>query len=458
MYVGRHPNNTPVTPGDLLTVPKQIGEYYLMRTSDSIQDISDIKQFKSSMRNIRIFDEEQGRMVTIKYMDAVRNSFRFDNDGNLLTGNDPHGLFNKMDDDKNVSTDNTIISALDELEITRNREIPKFRWCDMTKENLTDESVKNVIQSIIIAMFKDPSEYMMTKDMYVDNKKNVTSFFNKLIKTCNGKKNLGENIKCLSTDIQARFDAFDVLLGTIWYNSEITFQNIESMHQMGIYIPLDFVIARPYMTYQVSTAIMLKSGKETGETSNIADRTLYGNYFYYGRAIVKNPKNVTLAPHVFIQNYLFGNNTKFMNEDDLRTINNYGAIREGRRNNSLLSIMVRANANVGYENIIDIRGENPSLPNTQKEGAFFPGFNFIKSKLNINIPTSSPAEIPDYENTDFTPNTICWAGHYESHDGKIIQLNTGHLGPNTYNGVQMTRTPGYYTAMKNVFSATAGRV
>merc|ERR1712070_419044 len=89
---------------------------------------------------------------------------------------------------------------------------------------------------------------------------------------------------------------------------------------------------------------------------------MYGNYFYYGNAIVKNARNVMVAPNVFINSYVRGNNTDFIARLTIdEQVSSVGGVLEGKQ--SLLCFAVPVDENVDEVNVIDIRGtDREGLP------------------------------------------------------------------------------------------------
>jgi hypothetical protein len=246
----------------------------------------------------------------------------------------------------------------------------------------------------------------------------------------------------------------DCLVAFMFLYSKVTKKNILSLHTNNVYVPIDFILTRPYMTYQTSSAIIMKSGQATGETlvsqerfqmtTNVADRMLYANIMYYGKAIVKTPRNIVVAPNVFIQNYKWGTNTQFIKDEGLRLINENGGITK-HSYQSILSFATKVNDEVTSRNVIDIRGKNKDHRIDE------PGYataNFYEALLNIapEMISSPWSNHQDYENETFDPNTICMLGHVEDSQRRVISTCTGHLGRITVDGIGMTRKPGMYGA------------
>jgi hypothetical protein len=251
----------------------------------------------------------------------------------------------------------------------------------------------------------------------------------------------------------------------LFLTSSITRKNIVNMDANDVYAPVDILLMRPYMTYSVSSAIAMKAGRETGETyigdqkfemtSNISDRTMYGNYFYYGKAVVKKPRNVMVAPSIFIQNYIKGNNTSFINRDNLDMIRDESGLLEASE--SILAFMVRVDDPVDTVNIIDIRGWHAglkSIPNQEHEvhPYLYSTAPYYRKLLNINISglADPSGTFIDYEDVSMRANSICFLGHTEDSDGRVLYRNTGHLGSITYDGVEKSRKPGMYSPIRQM--------
>ena len=187
-------------------------------------------------------------------------------------------------------------------------------------------------------------------------------------------------------------------------------------------------------------------------TSNNMDRTLYGSYVYYGGHYIKNPKNVTVAPHVFIQSYVKGNDTSFIKQDDIAEIKEKGGLKNA--GNSILCFMtsVNNNSSVMKHNIIDIRGHHDNLP-LAKDETFYDSSKFYENLLKIDnedLHTTAEAYV-DYEHMDYKCTSLCCLGHFEfGEDFAQINTNTGHLGPNTYDQVNLSRSPGHYVPVKQI--------
>lgn len=445
---------------DLLTVPKQIGEFYPMEIESVYRDGKSFEMFTASSRNVRIFNEDHSRITTVDFGNALQHTFRFDETSGEL-------LSDKHDNLK----DDMFVNEGDVCEL----------FGDMKQEYLSTSTMNDVIQTLVNVCVPDEADLKvlngtsvanMNKDYLsklkglLDKYKDVISkdvmvgTFNKLlVESPNIDPGLFKTTKGASE--WAKYLSFKKpvqrLLGWAFLNTKINMKVMVAMHRNDIFVPVNIILARPHMTYNVSSVIMMKAGVETGETiigqqdfqmsSNTQDRTLEASYVYYGKAIVKKSRNVVVAPSVFIQSYIRGNNTEFIDNSALGEIQQSGAVFESSK--SILALMVPIGGEYMQRNYIDIRGTNDNEPDVK----YHASADYYNSLLSINpSDIASPTEdFVDYAGMTYQPNTICFLGHVEyGHDQEHINRNTGHLGPETYDQVNHSRREGMFTPVKQM--------
>lgn len=464
---------------ELLTVPKQIGEFYPMLTRYAVEERNSFEKYHSKLRNVHIYDEDLDRIVRVEYADAVKHCRRWNDDGTIDTK-----LYDGIKDDLFINVEGK----------------PVKYWGDMTKKWLSDESISNTVLTIRkmlqlsdedITTFK---EFLVVPDVangaaaptastdrperkkMLDKFQQVLKKVSKYLQACGtAPKYFNELLKdVLPQNTDALFSGptlpsrvsricpkliespVDCVLTFLFLCTQITRDSILNMHRLNIYIPIDFILARPYMTYRASSVIILKAGSNTGETlisqerfqmtCNVADRMLYSNIFYYSKAIVKNPRNVIIAPNVFIQMYMYGNNTKFIqDEKDFSQIREDGGLVY-MSTASMLSFATCVNDDVYNTNVIDIRGENKEIEFERNKKMHYMTASFYSQRLNVRDEriNSVWSNHQDYENDYTEPNTICMLGHMEDSEHNVIFYNTGHLGRVTVDGIGTTRKPGMY--------------
>jgi hypothetical protein len=228
------------------------------------------------------------------------------------------------------------------------------------------------------------------------------------------------------------------------------------------------LLVRPFMTYNMASAILMKSGLETGFTAHghhdfmLTDDVIHkvhiGHYTFYHKSVVKQPKNIVIAEDIFASSYVSGEGTNmFKNLDDL-----HGQIGGDRFTADLIPIWIPAVDKDGRKtkvtNPLDLNGfygrgilndqnsdlvDSPHFPNAEKLAKVyrFDEFSDYTQDERFLAPIRSL-------------NTICFKGHSLSYDPKDdghtkITINTGHWGPNVYPGCRSVRN-GENTFLKDM--------
>ena len=226
------------------------------------------------------------------------------------------------------------------------------------------------------------------------------------------------------------------------------------------------LVFRPFQTYNMSSAILMKSGLETGFTAHghhdfmLTDDVIHkchiGHYTMYHKSIVKQPKNVHIVEDVFATGYVGGEGAEFFTPAELAS-----QAQEEQFTKDLIALHVKKDIN--NQNIpIDLLGDYSSLLEGDQ-------VNVSKEKLFDQICTLKPEgqkalrsirmSKPQVENGEKfltvlrSLNTLCWRGMTlkneggtKSGDGTITggkwvveHVNSGHWGPNVYPGVRSVR-------------------
>ena len=84
------------------------------------------------------------------------------------------------------------------------------------------------------------------------------------------------------------------------------------------------LLVRPFETYDMASAILMKRGLATGMTAHghhdfmlsddVLHKTHIGHYTMYHKSIVKQPKNITIAEDIFARNYVTGEGTSIYSD------------------------------------------------------------------------------------------------------------------------------------------------
>lgn len=218
-------------------------------------------------------------------------------------------------------------------------------------------------------------------------------------------------------------------------------------------VKIDVLLVRPYMEYETSSAVLTKGGYDTGATfvghsdfvlgDDVVSKLHYGNFTFYSKAVVTNPRNVIIARNIFCQSYQGGNDCTWMKMDGSKG-----------RVGSLLSIIVPGGETLNLPNPLDITGNfNGGGDDTAKNHytgakAYVKAFNLEEHQKDLNEPDVFLERIQH-------ENTICYRGHQFSYDlntkaHTAVTVNTGHWGENVYPGCGKVRAGEYkYLDKKN---------
>ena len=231
------------------------------------------------------------------------------------------------------------------------------------------------------------------------------------------------------------------------------------------------LVFRPFQTYNMSSAVLMKSGSETGFTAHghhdfmLTDDVIHkchiGHYTMYHKSIVKQPKNIQIVEDVFATGYVGGEGVEpFKNPEELMS-----QAQEERFDKDVICIWVTkepSNKPIDlsgkYEREL-IEGDQIDI-NAEKlnETQYDADLNKNAKNAFDGIRMSKPANGGNQFLTVLRSlNTLCWRGMTLKKEGKddddgkwvVEHVNTGHWGPNVYPGVRSVRM-GENTFMKDM--------
>jgi len=89
----------------------------------------------------------------------------------------------------------------------------------------------------------------------------------------------------------------------------------------GKWLPLEIIIARPFIEHLMMSAIMAVSGRDTGATlfgpadmqisANTSVKTIEGHYTCHTKSVITKPENVLVLRDIMCAGYVAGGNTQF---------------------------------------------------------------------------------------------------------------------------------------------------
>jgi hypothetical protein len=197
------------------------------------------------------------------------------------------------------------------------------------------------------------------------------------------------------------------------------------------------MLLRPFQTYNMASAILMKGGMDTGFTAHghhdfmLTDDVIHkvhiGHYTFYHKSVVKQPKNVILAEDIFAQSYVSGEGSNVfegqgagdpaidcfasqLSEDtfdrDLIPIWIPGEVKSGDIQNPLDITGFYSNNVLNIGNTT-IRNTDPHYPNAAEYSKSL-GFDRLQNYGDEEQFLSPVRHL----------NTICFQGHQLSYDAK----------------------------------------
>lgn len=235
--------------------------------------------------------------------------------------------------------------------------------------------------------------------------------------------------------------------------------------QMMVTLQFAYIIARPRMTYTMASAVLLKGGEELGNTlhghhdfqltDDVIHKTHIGHYTFYSKSVVREPKNMYLAEDIYCTGYNGGETTTFMDRSD---INNY-ANHVDHNSKSLIPFAVVPHDVELIGQALAINGSMSELvPQLSTEDSIITE-DYAKAYLGENVinimnQNDNNGETVQVEDDDQQVNAICFRGSERRKNPQTDKYdtthhNTGHWGPNVYDGCAMVRL-GMYAHLKEI--------
>jgi hypothetical protein len=220
------------------------------------------------------------------------------------------------------------------------------------------------------------------------------------------------------------------------------------------------LLFRPFETYDMASAILLKRGLETGMTAHghhdfmLSDDVIHkvhiGHYTFYHASVVKQPKNITIAEDIFARNYVSGEGTAMYA--------NPGEFTEDQHNptfaKDLIAVLIPRKDFI-LSNPCDITGRFegsildivPTDLSDSDRSELYPNSDAFAGVYQFDaIKNYGDDSVGKFINPLRHNNTVTWQGMQLNHNpedgGKFnrITLATGHWGTNVYSGCKSVRT------------------
>ena len=128
-----------------------------------------------------------------------------------------------------------------------------------------------------------------------------------------------------ATDVVASLkDAYTIGTVTATMAETLNAATITTSIANGNWLPLEIIIARPFIEHLMISAIMCVAGRDTGATlfgpadmqisANTSVKTIEGHYTCHTKSVITKPQNVLVLRDIMCSGYVAGGNTKFFGD------------------------------------------------------------------------------------------------------------------------------------------------
>ncbi len=228
------------------------------------------------------------------------------------------------------------------------------------------------------------------------------------------------------------------------------FAVLDHMYKSNVYIPLNVILARPWIEHNVGSAVLMKRGSETGFTaygqtnfmtsSDGVSKILLGNLTLNMKSAIIEPRNILIIDALMPKGYRGGNNTTFLDPENPDHRRSYRAANLSRP--SIMSLLTNVREGSDTEPLpefIDLFGKLPSpAANGQISGVGYSTATFYsyvyREALEASTTLAARGNVP-YGDPNLHINSVLFHGHRYSYDKttkdlKKVSFCNGHRGMN----------------------------
>jgi hypothetical protein len=240
----------------------------------------------------------------------------------------------------------------------------------------------------------------------------------------------------------------------------------------GVWVPLEIVIARPFIEHLMLSAIVTVSGRDTGATlfgpadmqisANTSVKTIEGHYTCHTKSVITKPQNVYVMRDVMCSGYVAGGNTRFFGVGpDISDHADPAAVRQGIEErlsfqndadgeySSMIAFCAHYGDGAKRDQVISISDRllpwEVNNPNGDKD--YFPGgsntYRAYASVFGLNT-IHFGEDVRAAENMEFISqgsmnNSLCFVGPHRKYNPFSNQYHElvpgqGHFGPDAIPG------------------------
>ena len=224
------------------------------------------------------------------------------------------------------------------------------------------------------------------------------------------------------------------------------------------FVPHSVLMFRPRITYRMATAMLLKGGEELGQTlhghhdfqltDDVIHKTHIGHYTFYSKSVVREPKLVYHAEDIYCCGYDGGENTQFIKDPRKDIVGS----PVDENSSSIISIMIPYGEKL--DACLSVVGDLNVSNITMADRGQFSTREHMDSVLSTVINNEPQTFFNSPVDNEVLMNGVCFRGaehefHEKDGEWKQRQQNTGHWGPNVYDGCGMVRM-GMYAHLKTM--------
>ena len=267
----------------------------------------------------------------------------------------------------------------------------------------------------------------------------------------------------LPGDVTKFFKALVDLLNT---DGSLNMDKVDAIHDFYVsydilLLPHKLLLFRPRMTYSMASAILLKGGEELGSTlhghhdfqltDDVIHKTHIGHYTFYSKSVVREPKNMYIAQDIYCTGYCGGENTEFIH-GDVPGRPYAQQLREQVTHSSASLIAIAVAEDYEPDACMSILGDlSEHGPGMNGSKAPFSTSSVLREDMLGQVRLYDSTTTQGLANEEMLMNGVCFRGAEKvSADGHVWtqrQQNTGHWGPQVYDGCASVRM-GQYSHLK----------
>lgn len=289
--------------------------------------------------------------------------------------------------------------ALGDIQGTATYEIPNFRTFNGENNNLHIMENQTQHGEYFLNLASEFSPSALQSTPYKSSMRNMWLYDQKKDRIIEVTfKKIVENaiLPTNGAQLMALGDADDALWKTIvdgdYENTDVVGaailvaikDRLKARVQDDLHIPMSFILERPWQEDIMADVILMKGGQDTGNTfwgfsnfklaENATIKTIFGNYTYYSKCVIRKPKNILVAKNVFYRGYKRGTGTEMFTENELKELGSKNFKfhdMEGATNKSLIVLCIPSSSTEqDFDKFIDITG---SFEDEENGNEHYPG-------------------------------------------------------------------------------------